>query len=293
VKHGSRGFANCGASVYRRPRRRPARRGAACAHLNIAIFDLSFYLGSPRAYHSHVRRFKWRRQESREWRTAPLERSDGTRPRYAMRWRGLAKPATNVAAATRAIPRRACNARTIGASDQSANAVDVGFQTVTPRCRRLDGCDGIFHDDMMCRLFKSQAGHPPTVHQRPRRSMVAMAMAQQEGGQLLNHRKVARLLRPDRMRKLLHKLRIRFRLTRSRSRRAIAARWRASAPAARHGRRRVGLASRRRAVRAAGRREKQTTRQRSTATGSAPPRELITRLDSRGLLRRATRPPGL
>ena len=37
----------------------------------------------------------------------------------------------------------------------------------------------------MRRLLESQSGHPATVHQRPRRSMVVMAMAQQKGGQLL------------------------------------------------------------------------------------------------------------
>jgi hypothetical protein len=61
----------------------------------------------------------------------------------------------------------------------------MGFQTVAPGGRRLDGRDAIFQHDVMRRLLKSQACHPPTVHQRPRRSMVVMAMAQQKGGYLL------------------------------------------------------------------------------------------------------------
>src|SRR5271157_2613156 len=54
-----------------------------------------------------------------------------TRPRYAMSWRGLAKrvmspsSAITVAAATRAIPRSACRARTTGASDQSGSAASI------------------------------------------------------------------------------------------------------------------------------------------------------------------------
>ena len=61
----------------------------------------------------------------------------------------------------------------------------MGFQTIAPRRRRLDGRDAIFQHDVMRRLLESQSGHPPTVHQRPRRSMVVMAMAQQEARELL------------------------------------------------------------------------------------------------------------
>jgi hypothetical protein len=61
----------------------------------------------------------------------------------------------------------------------------VGFQTIAPGGRRLDGRDAIFQHDVVRRVFKSQAGHPPTMHKRPRRSMVVMAMAQQKGRQLL------------------------------------------------------------------------------------------------------------
>jgi hypothetical protein len=61
----------------------------------------------------------------------------------------------------------------------------MGFQTIAPGRRRLDGRDAIFQHDVMRRLLESQAGYPPTVHQRPRRSMVVMAMAQQERRQLL------------------------------------------------------------------------------------------------------------
>jgi len=61
----------------------------------------------------------------------------------------------------------------------------MGFQTITPRRRRPDGRDAIFQHDVMRRLLESQSGHPPTVHQRPRRSVVVMTMAQQEAGELL------------------------------------------------------------------------------------------------------------
>ena len=67
---------------------------------------------------------------------APLECSGGTRPRYAMSWRGLAKrvmspsSAITVAAATIAIPRSACRARTTGASDQSGSAASISLHTV-------------------------------------------------------------------------------------------------------------------------------------------------------------------
>jgi hypothetical protein len=37
----------------------------------------------------------------------------------------------------------------------------------------------------MRRLLESQSGHPATVHQRPRWSMVVTAMAQEEAGELL------------------------------------------------------------------------------------------------------------
>ena len=63
--------------------------------------------------------------------------------------------------------------------------LDMGLQTVATGRRRLDGRDAIFQHDVVRRLLKSQAWHPPTVHQRPRPPMVVMAMAQQEGRQLL------------------------------------------------------------------------------------------------------------
>ena len=56
-----------------------------------------------------------------------------------MSWRGLAKrvmspsSAITVAAATRAIPRSACRARTTGASDQSGvGAASISLHTVRP-----------------------------------------------------------------------------------------------------------------------------------------------------------------
>jgi hypothetical protein len=61
----------------------------------------------------------------------------------------------------------------------------MGFQTIAPSRCRLDRRDAVLQHDVVRRLLKSQAGHPPTVHQRPRRAMVVMAMAQQKGRQLL------------------------------------------------------------------------------------------------------------
>src|SRR5271156_56940 len=98
-------------------------------------------------------------------RVAPLECSDGTKPRYAMSWRGLAKrvispsSATNVAAATRAIPRSACNARTTQ-RPVGQRRFDMGLQTVAPRRRRLDRGDAVFQYDVMRRLLESQSDHP-------------------------------------------------------------------------------------------------------------------------------------
>ena len=69
-------------------------------------------------------------------RVLPLECSDGTRPRYAMSWRGLAKrvmspsSATSVAAATSAMPRSA-SAR--------APSWRPTSPAVPPRCERPDG----------------------------------------------------------------------------------------------------------------------------------------------------------
>jgi hypothetical protein len=66
----------------------------------------------------------WRRVSS-------LACSDGTRPRNAMSWRGLAKramspsSATTVAAPASAMPRSACGALTTGASDQSGSAASM------------------------------------------------------------------------------------------------------------------------------------------------------------------------
>jgi hypothetical protein len=61
----------------------------------------------------------------------------------------------------------------------------MGFQTVTPRRRRLDRRNAVFQHDVMRRLLESQSRHPSTVHQRPRRPIVVMAMAQQESRELL------------------------------------------------------------------------------------------------------------
>jgi hypothetical protein len=61
----------------------------------------------------------------------------------------------------------------------------VGLQAIAPRRRRLDGRDAVFQHDVMHRLLEPQSGQPATVHQRPGRPMVVMAMAQQEAGELL------------------------------------------------------------------------------------------------------------
>src|ERR1700693_5296120 len=61
----------------------------------------------------------------------------------------------------------------------------MGFQTITPRRRRLNGCDAVFQHDVMRRLLESQSGYPPTVHQRPHRSIVVTTMTQEEAGELL------------------------------------------------------------------------------------------------------------
>ena len=108
-----------------------------------------------------------------------------------MSWRGLAKrvmspsSAITVAAATRAIPRSACRAHHRGERPIRQRRLDMGLQTVASRRRRLDRGDAVFQHDVMRRLLEFQAGHPATVHQRPRRSMVGMAMAQQKARQLL------------------------------------------------------------------------------------------------------------
>jgi len=88
------------------------------------------------------------RMEGARTAVSALSGSDGTKPRYAMSWRGLAKrvispsSATIVAAATRAIPRSACRARTTGASDQSGSAASI---SIASRRRRL------FQHDVMRR----------------------------------------------------------------------------------------------------------------------------------------------
>src|ERR1700723_3044116 len=116
-------------------------------------------------------------------RVAPLECSDGTRPRYAMSWRGLAKrvmspsSAITVAAATRAIPRSQRPIR--------ERRLDFSFQTVASRRRRFDCGDAVFKHDVMRRLLESESGHPATMHQSPRRPIVVMAMTQEKARELL------------------------------------------------------------------------------------------------------------
>jgi hypothetical protein len=75
----------------------------------------------------------------------------------------------------------------------------VGFQTVAPCRRRLDSRNAVFQHDVMHRMLEAQAGQPSPVHQRPRRTFVVMALAQQKAGQLLTgltQRPHCRLARP-------------------------------------------------------------------------------------------------
>ena len=73
-----------------------------------------------------------------------------------MSWRGLAKrvmspsSAITVAAATSAIPRSACNARTTGAATNPAAPLDMSFQTVASR-RRADRGNAVFQHGVMRR----------------------------------------------------------------------------------------------------------------------------------------------
>ena len=109
-----------------------------------------------------------------------------------MNCRGLAKrvmspsSATSVAAATNVRPRSACSAFTTGVSDQiRKRGFDVGFKTIPPSRRRLDGRDAIFQHDVMRCVFERQSGKPAPVHQGPGRPVIMTAMAQQKAGELL------------------------------------------------------------------------------------------------------------
>ena len=109
-----------------------------------------------------------------------------------MSWRGLVKrvmspsSAINVAAATSAMPRSACRApHHRRQRPVRQRRFDMRFQTIAPCRRRLDGSDAIFQHDVMRRLLEPQSGQPATVHQRPGRPVVVMAMTQQETGELL------------------------------------------------------------------------------------------------------------
>src|SRR3979490_1335951 len=92
-------------------------------------------------------------------RVLPLECSDGTKPRYAMSWRGLSKrvmspsSATNVAAATIAITTKRLQ-RPPHRWDRPVRKrrYDMNFQTVTPFRRRLDRRYTVLQHDMMHRL---------------------------------------------------------------------------------------------------------------------------------------------
>src|SRR5580658_4495173 len=56
----------------------------------------------------------------------------------------------NVAAATIAKPRRACNALTWRQRPVRQRGLNVGFKAVPPGRRRLDGRDTMFQQDVMC-----------------------------------------------------------------------------------------------------------------------------------------------
>jgi hypothetical protein len=62
---------------------------------------------------------------------------------------------------------------------------NVRLQAIAAGRRRLDGSDTILQHDVVHRLFEPQPGQPATVHLRPGRPVVVMAMTQQEAGQLL------------------------------------------------------------------------------------------------------------
>src|SRR5260370_42120878 len=78
---------------------------------------------------------------------APLECSDGTSPRYAISWRGLAKrerspnSAINVAALTSAMPRIVCSAAKPAARNGAPGA------TGTPRAAGVPGARHAPHRD--------------------------------------------------------------------------------------------------------------------------------------------------
>ncbi len=61
----------------------------------------------------------------------------------------------------------------------------MSFQTVASCRRRLDRGDAVLQHDGMRRLLEFQAGHPATVHQRPRRPIVVTAMPQEKARELL------------------------------------------------------------------------------------------------------------
>ena len=59
---------------------------------------------------------------------------------------------------------------------------DMRLQAIAPCRRGLDGSDTILQHDVVHGLFEPQSGQPATVHLRPGRSVVVMAMTQQETG---------------------------------------------------------------------------------------------------------------
>src|SRR6516164_6715267 len=125
-------------------------------------------------------------------RVRPLECSDGTRPRYAMSWRGLVKrvmspsSATKVAAATSRTPRKAWGVDHRCERPLRQHGFDMCLQSVAPCHRCLDGRDTIFQHNMMYRLVELEACQPTPVQLRPGRSVVVPAVAQQEARQLLS-----------------------------------------------------------------------------------------------------------
>jgi hypothetical protein len=110
-----------------------------------------------------------------------------------MSWRGLAKRVMSPSFGNQRCRNHQRHATqrvqacTTVASDQSGSAASMwaGFQTVAPCRRRLDSRNAALQHDVMHRMLEAQAGQPSAVPQRPRRTFVVMAMAQQKARQLL------------------------------------------------------------------------------------------------------------
>src|SRR6516165_3881186 len=98
---------------------------------------------------------------------APDECSEGTKPRYAISCRALAKrrksptSATTVTATTRATPRIACSAVTTGAIDQFGSSSSICRVSRSTRAFAvLDGVNVVLQHDLLRRMGKPYRGQP-------------------------------------------------------------------------------------------------------------------------------------